>query len=440
MSNLKCKLEDGTFTVSGNGDMENYDWILRSPWRDNSNAIKKIIIEKGVTSIGDYSFGWCNNLTHLEISKGVTYIGNNAFEGCASLTNLKLPSSVIKIGNKAFAKCNSLINIKIPDSVTSIGDHAFWECKNLKSITLSDGMTSIGYGVFYECENLTNVIIPDSVTSIGRLAFCGCKSLKSITLSKNLTLIDEEAFSGCSNLTAVALPNNLSTIGKHAFSLCYGLKKIVIPANVTSVGEACFSSCGNLRKIYYRANSGLEYKLSQYNNAQLIPYENIPPVIEKLRWRIRDKTLSVGGVEEIEDFSSKNSPWFNKLKNIQKIIIAEGVQKISANAFIDCFHLEHIKIPASVKTIGDLAFMISYCGERTANGSRNVIWSLDNGTLVLKKNPAASKESDFSIGEITWRAIEKNIKQIKIECGVMPRNSFFEWLWKSERDVQIKLI
>ena len=177
--------------------------------------------------------------------------------------------------------------------------------------------------------------------------------------------------------------------------------------------------------------------------AESIKYQILEKVRRRrvnLTWKVDDITLTVGGTYEITDYSKETPQWHDYLKTIQRIIIEDGVEKISANAFIDCIHLEHIKIPESVKTIGDLAFTISYCGERTANGGRNVIWSLDDGTLVLKKNPTAQFDSDFSIGEITWRAIEKNIKQIKIECGVMPGNSFFEWLWQSERDVQLKLI
>ena len=102
--------------------------------------------------------------------------------------------------------------------------------------------------------------------------------------------------------------------------------------------------------------------------------------------------------------------------------------------------LEHLTIPASVTTIGDLAFIICYCGERTINGGKNVIWSLDNGTLVLKKNPAAQSDADFLLSDVTWRDIEKNIKRIKIECGVIPDKNFFEWLWRFGRDVQIKFL
>lgn len=254
-------------------------------------------------------------------------------------------------------------------------------------------------------------------------------------------------------MKSIVIPDSVTYIESEAFAYCENLESIIIPDFVKSIGEKIFCGCSSLKKIYYPF--GLIGKLHEGNHAQLIPYQpNVPFLrkpsvvklitlssdVENLKWHVDGITLTVGGTYEITDYSKETPQWHDYLKTIQRIIIEDGVKKISANAFIDCIHLEHIKIPASVKTIGDLAFMISYCGERTANDGRNVIWSLDNGTLVLKKNPAASEESDFSIGEITWRAIEKNIKQIKIECGVMSGNSFFEWLWKSERDVQLKLI
>ena len=47
---------------------------------------------------------------------------------------------------------------------------------------------------------------------------------------------------------------------------------------------------------------------------------------------------------------------------------------------------------------------------------------------MIKKNPAANADADFSIGDISWQVIDKNIKRVKIERGVIPDRSFFEWL------------
>ena len=95
----------------------------------------------------------------------------------------EIGSAVTSIGNYAFYNCSDLTSMTIPDSVTSIGDNAFSGCFKLTSVTIPDIVTSIGEYAFYNCSGLTSVTIPDSVTSIGGDAFSSCSSLTSVTFS-----------------------------------------------------------------------------------------------------------------------------------------------------------------------------------------------------------------------------------------------------------------
>ena len=63
--NLTWKLyEDGTLNISGTGAMKNYDSKKnRNPVYNNSN-VKTVVIEDGVTSIGNYAFTYCVSLTN----------------------------------------------------------------------------------------------------------------------------------------------------------------------------------------------------------------------------------------------------------------------------------------------------------------------------------------------------------------------------------------
>ena len=95
----------------------------------------------------------------------------------------EIGSAVTSIGNYAFYNCSDLTSMTIPDSVTSIGDNAFSSCSGLTSVTIPDSVTSIGDGAFSWCSGLTSLTIPSSVTSIGNYAFGGCISLTSVTFS-----------------------------------------------------------------------------------------------------------------------------------------------------------------------------------------------------------------------------------------------------------------
>lgn len=90
--------------------------------------------------------------------------------------------SVTSIGNYAFANCINLTSITIPDSITSIGEWAFAGCHSLTSITIPDSVTSIGYGAIDNLLHLTSVTIGNGVTSIGDIAFNNCVNLKQLIL------------------------------------------------------------------------------------------------------------------------------------------------------------------------------------------------------------------------------------------------------------------
>ena len=121
--NVRYELSsDGTLTISGSGNMNNYE-RTESPFYNNDN-IKKVIIGTGITDIGESLFLNCSKLCSVEISDTVTKLGWNCFYGCCSLTEIEIPESVTIIDTDSFDGCINLRNVTIPDSVEIIGEEA----------------------------------------------------------------------------------------------------------------------------------------------------------------------------------------------------------------------------------------------------------------------------------------------------------------------------
>ncbi|MCR5479774.1 MAG: leucine-rich repeat domain-containing protein [Ruminococcus sp.] len=182
-------LETNKLTISGTGSMYDYD-PNNQPWYNYKDNITSVVIEDGITSIG-----------------------NSAFNSCAKLTSVSIPDSVKSIGNYAFDSCESLKSITIPEKVTSIGEYVFAYCEGLESVEIGSNVESIGADAFFDCTSLTSVTIPDSVKSIGGYAFSSCTSLESITIPDSVTSIGKEAFFNCTNIKDVycyADPANLT--------------------------------------------------------------------------------------------------------------------------------------------------------------------------------------------------------------------------------------
>lgn len=101
---------------------------LRSMKDIFGDQVETYILGDEVTSIGDYKFNGCSNLTSINIPESITRIGNYAFSKCSGLTSLTIGNGVTSIGGNAFYNCSGLTSITIPNSVTSIGGYAFYEC------------------------------------------------------------------------------------------------------------------------------------------------------------------------------------------------------------------------------------------------------------------------------------------------------------------------
>ena len=168
---------DGVMTVSGTGAMADYKDSYELPWYSYCYDTKTIVIESGVTSIGNSAFAKCRSLESVSIPASVTSIGNYAFEDCGSeattapTVSFAEGSTPLTIGERAFNYAN-LKSIDIPNRVTSIGERAFNSCSNLESVSIPASVTSISEEAFYNCGKLAKVYIyAPSLTTYGADAF-----------------------------------------------------------------------------------------------------------------------------------------------------------------------------------------------------------------------------------------------------------------------------
>ena len=281
--NLTWTLDgDRTLTISGEGEMWNYDYVdpgkhTVAPWGEYYTTISTLIIGNNVTSIGASSFSNLENLTSVTIGNSVTNIGAYSFSNCSGLESITIPNSVtniddgafrfcyslssVMLGNSvkrlgiaAFEQCIKLTNVDIPNSVTNIDGYAFSSCYGLKNVTIPNSVTRIGWEAFCTCYSLEHVTIPDSVTYIGDFAFEYCYGLTSVKISNNITKIPQRLFNQCSNLKSVTIPDKVTEIEGYAFYWCEKLEYVSIPDSVTYIEYYAFENCHILEDVYYKGS------------------------------------------------------------------------------------------------------------------------------------------------------------------------------------------
>ena len=246
----------GTLTISGNGDtVDCYEFKekMRQPWSAYDDQIRKVVIEEGITEIGNYSFMKCKNLESVQLPNSLKKIRIYAFYKCESLKEIKIPDSVEDIYPYAFADCKKLKSVQLSKNLTELDDGAF-QFTGLTKIVIPDGVKSIGYDTFYFCEDLKEVTLPNSLQSIFGRAFLYCTSLTAVTFPDSLEYIGGEAFNDCKKLKTVKFGNRLQEIADKAFELCESLNNIVLPNSMKTIDERAFFGCSALTSVKFGDN------------------------------------------------------------------------------------------------------------------------------------------------------------------------------------------
>lgn len=411
---------NGTLTIRGMGEMKafatengNGGAIINNPWF--SSDVKIIVIEDGVTSIGDFAFYNCSSVTSVTIPDGVTSIGKGAFNGCSALTNISTPSSVTSIGDYAFYDCSSLTSVTIGDSVTSIGSGAFLNCSAITAFTVDAGnpnYASDENGCLYDREKTTLLqypagngrtafTVPDSVTGIGNVqpAFVGASSLVNITIPRSVTEIGPGSFTNCTALTAIAvdaenpnyvsdengclydknkttllqypvgssqtvftIPDSVASIGYGAFLRCAALERINFPNSVTSIGWYAFDGCTALKEIKI-PDSVTSIGAFAFSDCSTLEEINIPNGITVINAGTFFSCKSLTNIIIPNGVTSIGMSAFSGCESLESITIPNGVTSIGTNVFSGCTALASIAIPSSVTSIGLYAF--SQCSALT---------------------------------------------------------------------------
>lgn len=234
---------DGVLTISGEGAMADYEEGLQ-PWSDlelwNQQHQQRVIIEEGITRIGDAAFS-PSNIQTVNLPHSLMQLGRYVF-GPGSLSSIVIPENVISIDAEAFADCYYL------DTIVVNSQNTTYDSRNNCNAIIETASNKLVIG-----GRLVNV--PNTVTSIGAHAFDG-RLLTSIILPNSITTIEESAFYGAA-LTSINIPENVTSIGIDAFSQCHSLTVITCEAITppSIVGGTYFFNGDKSIPVYVPAQS-----------------------------------------------------------------------------------------------------------------------------------------------------------------------------------------
>lgn len=396
----KLNRETGVLTISGTGEMWDYAGS-GGPWHWHRELINKVIVEEGVTSIGDYAFYSLSFLETLqvdfEIPQSVRSIGKNAIYWLFAvvhiedlmtwitiafhddethtprrvamngeiLYDLMIPAEMTVIHDGAFAGM-SLSTVTIPDHVTAIGNEAF-AGSSFFHAAIGSGVTQLGDRVF--CDTLLKSIdIPDSVLSVGTGLFADCSYLTEAKLGRYVTVIDKDMFAGCTALTTVSIPDTIEFIDDEAFADCENLVY-----NEYEGGKYL----GNEEHPYLYLVELTDKNITSFQihpQTRIIKSGAFAFCDQLTAIDIPDQVIYIGdnAFQGCRNLQTVKMPAtmqflgegaFKECTALQEVTIPQGVTQIGTETFYKCVELENISIPDSVTAIGDRAFQ--YCQSLT---------------------------------------------------------------------------
>ena len=415
---VSWNLKDGVLTISGKGVMDSYDKASKQPWYKEKDKITSVVIEDGITEIGNFDFYGLTSLKNISIADSVKKIGDYAFKNCTALTDIQLPKKLTSIGESAFYGCSGLKEVTFPETLKKINAYAFARCNGIQKITFEGDAPAIQDNAFlnvkaavdYPKENttwtddkkqnyggklrwdqsepwelkdhilkinddsimtdydsvtktpwygnrddITGVEIADGVTKIGTNAFYGFNNLTSVKIPDSVTSIGGYAFKNCGKLTDVALPKDLKKLGESAFYGCTAISSITIPEGLYTIWAYTFKNCTSLTEVKLPSTLIKIDEAAFYGCTSLSKLE-IPDNVAIIGIYAFKNCNSLSNLTLPKKLAQIREASFYGCSSLTEVIVPEKVESIGDYAFRKCEGLKKVTLPDALNKIGESAF------------------------------------------------------------------------------------
>lgn len=407
--NIHFTISGNTLTVSGTGDIpdrtpETAGNILGTEYvtATSGTTITKIVVENGITRLGNFAFAGFNNVTEITIPESVTTIGMYAFWG-VGITSLQLPSRLSIIDTLAIVDCPNLTTIifgndSTDTALTTVRYRFVSDCPSLNLIRFSPSMSSILPGALSDVENNTGLCVEAYMKYRGAIGYNtdGLKGLPDgvvknyyeLALQNNGTTIDVNPAKNTSafytgyyaagdtvSLTVTPDPGYtltpvssyrqgaLSPSSGTTYALTMASREDCIMATAidpgasgTEVASGTMSNNSNITWRVIQVDGG--YKLCFSGSGELSVSDDPP-------WKAayKDNILSVEmgeGITKISTASIVGGGAFYNYANLKEVVFSSSLTEIGGNAFNLTDALESVTLSSGVKIVGAYAFRNCY--------------------------------------------------------------------------------
>ena len=255
---------DGLLTVSGTGEMWDFQSTDHTPWADWWDSITEVLLEEGVTGVGDNAFRGCWRIGNVTLPDSLKHIGASSFEDNDTLQTLILPEGLLSIGDSAFNHCSKLEALCLPSSIQRVDAFAFSECASLRgTVFLPEGLTEIGDAAF---DSLFDMFQVDDANP-------AYTAVDGVLYDKDVTTMLQYPGGKEGSLT---VPASVTEIKSWMFWSAAGLNELVFTGDAPEMAEGCIRE--TVTMAFYPADAAgwtEEYRQSRGPRTTWVAYEHV---------------------------------------------------------------------------------------------------------------------------------------------------------------------
>ena len=361
---------DGSLEISAvegtDGAMPNFTTSAPAPWDAHKTDITSVVVNQGVTTIGNLAFSGYTNLKSATLPEGITKVGQMAFRETSSLESIVVPASVASYGSSPFIK-SGIKSVTVGGSAGKLATMMmFKDCANLETAIIREGVTDLPMNLFWGCTSLREISLPSTLKTIHRLALRDCDNIEQfncaeggiftfedsmlikngneiayickasaagrISIPEGVEALFDNAFKDCANITGVTLPSTIKTIGSGAFYGCTGMTEVNFPEGITSIGANAFWNCSSIESVHIPGSVKTLGNNVFYNCASLKSVAiDEPANIEQTSWgqHVFSGCINLNSVRLPQNMPAYNS-MFENCSSLAELVLPEGLRAINS--------------------------------------------------------------------------------------------------------------
>lgn len=370
------------------------------PWYDYKSQIKEVEIAEGITTVADYAFSECENLTEVNLPESIVSLGYQAFAWNEALTKVTIHYNVLSIDQRAFYSTSNAVIYgytgSVAESYANENGKEFVSIGKAPLVIVAEG--SVNETISWTMDSYGKLTItgtgsmPDYVYNDNRSWDAYKASVKSLEIN-GVDYVGSYSFVSFPDLAAVVL-NDVKAVANYAFYDCYDMTEVTLPASLTDVKRNSFES-----------GRSLTVKAMEGTYAQIYA-EYRGHYFEALEGKLEIKTVYVSSIEELIAAIGSNT----------EIIIEDGVYLLDRSSYLgnkeytweyaDIIRIENVvnltikaRNPGKVEILALQENYISYNGEYNApfyvKGAYNlVIEGMRFGNMDMRANNGSRPQPD----------------------------------------------